>query len=96
MVHGRSRRAAWADALAAAGLPDGDCVEADFSAGSGAEATHALLDLAEPPTAIVYANDLMAMAGHVRRALAVGSPCPATSPSPASTTWSCPRTSSRR
>ena len=63
MVHGRSRRTAWADALRAPGLPEGICVEADFSAGSGAAATRQLLDLAEPPTAIVFANDLMAMAG---------------------------------
>ena len=63
MVHGRSRRTAWADALRAAGLPEGICVEADFSAESGAAATRELLDLAEPPTAIVFANDLMAMAG---------------------------------
>ena len=63
MVHGRSRREAWAKALRDAGLPPGVCVEADFSAESGAVATRTLLDLAEPPTAIVYANDLMAMAG---------------------------------
>ncbi len=63
MVHGRTRRTAWEQALRAAGLPDGICVEADFSAASGAAATRDLLDLAEPPTAIVYANDLMAMAG---------------------------------
>ncbi|MCW2759722.1 MAG: transcriptional regulator, LacI family [Nocardioidaceae bacterium] len=63
MVHGRSRRTAWAGALADAGLPEGTCVEADFSAESGAAATRTLLDLPEPPTAIVYANDLMAMAG---------------------------------
>ncbi len=63
MVHGRSRRTAWAQALAEAGLPEGICVEADFSAESGAAATRTLLDLAEPPTAIVFANDLMAMAG---------------------------------
>ena len=63
MVHGRSRRGAWEQALRDAGLPEGVCVEADFSAGSGATATATLLDLAEPPTAIVYANDLMAMAG---------------------------------
>ena len=63
MVHGRSRRTAWAQALVEAGLPEGICVEADFSAESGAAATRTLLDLAEPPTAIVFANDLMAMAG---------------------------------
>ena len=63
MVHALSRRTAWADALATAGLPAEHCVEGDFSARSGAEATHALLDLPTPPTAIVYANDLMATAG---------------------------------
>jgi DNA-binding LacI/PurR family transcriptional regulator len=63
MVHGLSRREAWSHALRDAGLPEGVCVEADFSAESGAAATRELLDLAEPPTAIVYANDLMAMAG---------------------------------
>jgi DNA-binding LacI/PurR family transcriptional regulator len=63
MAHGRSRRQAWALALREEGLPEGPCVEADFSAGSGAVATRTLLDLADPPTAVVYANDLMAMAG---------------------------------
>jgi len=63
MVHGRSRRTAWERALRDAGLPDALCFEADFSAESGAAATRHLLDLPEPPTAIVYANDLMAMAG---------------------------------
>ncbi len=63
MVHSRSRRAAWSGALAAASLPEGPCVEADFSARSGAEATGTMLDLPERPTAIVYANDLMATAG---------------------------------
>jgi LacI family repressor for deo operon, udp, cdd, tsx, nupC, and nupG len=63
MVHGRSRRHAWAEALAAAGLPEGTCVEADFSAEFGARAMDALLDLDVRPTAVVFANDLMAMAG---------------------------------
>jgi DNA-binding LacI/PurR family transcriptional regulator len=63
MVHGRSRRRAWSETLRDAGLPEGVCVEADFSAQSGAAATRTLLDLAEPPTAVVYASDLMAMAG---------------------------------
>lgn len=63
MVHGASRRAAWAAALANARLPEGPFVECDFSAEAGAAATRHLLDLPEPPTAIVYANDLMAIAG---------------------------------
>lgn len=63
MVHGRSRREAWASSLEAAGLTPGPFVEADFSAEAGAAATRQLLDLADPPTAIVYANDLMAVAG---------------------------------
>jgi DNA-binding LacI/PurR family transcriptional regulator len=62
-VHGRSRAEAWAAALEDAGLPRGRCAEADFSAQSGVRATRELLETGEPPTAIVYANDLMAMAG---------------------------------
>jgi len=63
LVHGRSRQLAWSQALEDAGLPEGVCVEADFSAESGASAMRTLLDLADPPTAVVFANDLMAMAG---------------------------------
>ena len=63
LVHGRSRQLAWSQALQDAGLPEGVCVEADFSAESGASAMRTLLDLADPPTAVVFANDLMAMAG---------------------------------
>lgn len=63
MVHGHSRRQAWSDAMKHAGLPEGPCVLGDFSAEAGAVATRQLLDLPEPPTAIVFANDLMAMAG---------------------------------
>lgn len=62
-VHGRSRRLAWVATLEAAGIAPGPFVEADFSAEAGAAATRHLLDLSEPPSAIVYANDLMAMAG---------------------------------
>jgi len=62
-VHSASRRNAWAGAITDAGLPPGTCITADFSAQDGANATAALLDLADPPTAIVYANDLMAIAG---------------------------------
>ncbi|CUR60766.1 Transcriptional regulator [metagenome] len=69
LVHGKSRRAAWARTLEKAGLPEGDCIETDFSAEEGAKATRTLLDLAQAPTAIVFANDLMAIAG---LAVAVG------------------------
>ncbi len=62
-LHGVTRRAAWEGALAAAALPPGPCVISDFSAASGADATRALLSSADPPTAIVYANDVMAIAG---------------------------------
>ena len=62
-VHGVSRRNAWASAVANAGLAPGTCITADFSAQGGADATKRLLDLREPPTAIVFANDLMAIAG---------------------------------
>ena len=38
-------------------------VEADYNAGPGAEATRELLSGSRPPTAIVYDNDVMAVAG---------------------------------
>jgi DNA-binding LacI/PurR family transcriptional regulator len=63
LVHSVSRRMAWAGAVSDAGLPPGPCITADFSAQGGANATTALLGLDLPPTAIVYANDLMAIAG---------------------------------
>lgn len=62
-VHGAGRRRAWAAALEAAGLRPGQCVEADFTAAGGAKAMHALLDDPDPPTAVVFGNDLMAIAG---------------------------------
>ena len=62
-LHGTGRRLAWEEALIAAGLRPGPVVESDFTAAGGAAATRTLLELAEPPTAIVFANDLMAVAG---------------------------------
>jgi len=62
-VHTRTRRDAWAGAVASAGLDEIPCVHSDFSPAGGAHATRQLLDSPEPPTAIVYANDLMAIAG---------------------------------
>ncbi|MFF7291101.1 LacI family DNA-binding transcriptional regulator [Microbacterium sp. NPDC008134] len=62
-VHSRVRRDAWRSELAALGLQPGAVVEADFTGAAGARATHELLDDPEPPTAIIYANDIMAIAG---------------------------------
>lgn len=62
-IHGRSRRRAWENALAAAGLAADLFQEADFTAPGGVAATETLLAREERPTAIVYANDLMATAG---------------------------------
>lgn len=62
-LHVRHRRAAWSTALADAGVDPGPLVHTDFSAGQGAAATERLLDAPAPPTAIVYANDVMAIAG---------------------------------
>lgn len=62
-LHGSRRREAWRRAVAAAGLPEGPCERSDFSAAGGAAATRALLGRDPRPTAIVYANDTMAIAG---------------------------------
>lgn len=62
-LHSRHRAQAWEAALAEAGVRPGPLVEADFTAAGGAAATRALLDAARPPTAVVYANDVMAVAG---------------------------------
>lgn len=73
-LHSSTRQDAWAQALRDCNLPAGPVVAADFSAAGGAAATEVLLDSALPPTAIVYASDLMAMAGMAtaqRRGLSV-------------------------
>lgn len=62
-VHSEVRRQAWLDEMAELGLESGPIITADFTGESGARATHELLDEARPPSAIVYANDLMAIAG---------------------------------
>ena len=62
-VHSDVRRHGWAAELRELGLTPDLVVAADFSGASGARATHELLDLPQPPTAIVYGNDLMAIAG---------------------------------
>jgi DNA-binding LacI/PurR family transcriptional regulator len=62
-VHSASRLAAWRQALRQAGVAPGPVVTADFTGKGGAAATARLLDGTDRPTAIVYANDLMAIAG---------------------------------
>jgi LacI family repressor for deo operon, udp, cdd, tsx, nupC, and nupG len=63
MIHGDHRRAVWTESMTALQL-QADLVEiADFTAAAGAHATRVLLSNADRPTAIVYANDTMAIAG---------------------------------
>ena len=63
LLHGARRRAVWSDAMTALGLAADLVVVADFSAAAGAGATRELLRGDDAPTAIVYANDAMAIAG---------------------------------
>ncbi|GAA1486881.1 LacI family DNA-binding transcriptional regulator [Brachybacterium fresconis] len=62
-VHAVARRDAFAAAMTRHGLLPDRIVEGDFTAASGRDATAALLDGDDRPTAIVYANDVMAIAG---------------------------------
>ncbi|MEJ3405801.1 LacI family DNA-binding transcriptional regulator [Rathayibacter sp. YIM 133350] len=64
LLHACRRRRAFEEAMTAAGLRV-DVVETDFSARQGATATQHLLErpASERPTAIVYSNDPMALAG---------------------------------
>jgi DNA-binding LacI/PurR family transcriptional regulator len=63
LVHSEHRRAAWQKATRRAGLSPVAMAVGDFTGLGGAKATSTLLALPEPPTAIIYANDLMAIAG---------------------------------
>ncbi|MGZ3147899.1 LacI family DNA-binding transcriptional regulator [Lentzea chajnantorensis] len=63
------------DAAFSSSVVDGVVVYGDYTAESGASATRELLGAAEPPTAIVYDNDVMAVAGaEVAGALGVAVP----------------------
>jgi DNA-binding LacI/PurR family transcriptional regulator len=62
-VHATARQEAFVTALERAGLEPVAIESGDFTAAGGTEATKRLLALPEPPTAIVYANDRMAIAG---------------------------------
>jgi DNA-binding LacI/PurR family transcriptional regulator len=61
-VHTAQRSAAFARAMADLGL-QADVLETDYSAESGARATRKLLSLPDPPSAIVYDSDLLAVTG---------------------------------
>jgi DNA-binding LacI/PurR family transcriptional regulator len=60
--HTTLRAAAFAEVAATAGL-DAVQAEADYTAEHGAETTRELLQSPGPPTAILYDNDVMAVAG---------------------------------
>lgn len=63
VAHAVVRERAWRDAMADAGLDCCESVDGGFSAEGATTATERLLDDDRPPTAIVYANDIMAIAG---------------------------------
>lgn len=61
-LHTQIKTDAFSEATGAAGV-EAVVAEADFTSEHGAEATRELFQSARPPTAIVYDNDLMAVAG---------------------------------
>ena len=62
LVHTRHRTAALIEACATAGI-EPVIVEGDYAEASGLAQTRRLLSVAEPPTAIMYDNDVMALGG---------------------------------
>ncbi|MGX7828653.1 LacI family DNA-binding transcriptional regulator [Actinokineospora sp. 24-640] len=62
LLHTRARAAALAEVCAGAGI-EPVTVEADYSEQAGVKATTQLLRAEHPPTAILYDNDVMAVAG---------------------------------
>jgi DNA-binding LacI/PurR family transcriptional regulator len=60
--HSVARSAAFFEATAELGMFPSEAL-GDYSQQSGYAATQSLLDAAEPPTAIIYDNDLMALGG---------------------------------
>ncbi|WP_067964331.1 LacI family DNA-binding transcriptional regulator [Nocardiopsis trehalosi] len=63
LLHTRARTAALVAGCREAGAPAPVVVEGDYSHEAGARLTAELLGRAEPPTAILYDNDVMAVAG---------------------------------
>ncbi|MEU4741172.1 substrate-binding domain-containing protein [Actinosynnema sp. NPDC023658] len=62
LLHTRARTTALVEGCARAGI-EPVVLEGDYSEESGAKLTTALLSAPEPPTAILYDNDVMAVAG---------------------------------
>lgn len=63
LSHAAARRKAFASGLRRAGLSSGPVITGRFTAEGGAAATRRLLSDPNPPTAVLYASDLMAIAG---------------------------------
>jgi DNA-binding LacI/PurR family transcriptional regulator len=61
--HSQVRAQAFIKTMRANDLPDAEVLETDYSWEQGAAATRSLLGRPEPPTAILFDNDLMAVAG---------------------------------
>lgn len=70
-VHARHRETAWRAALAALGADAGPVVEGDFTYAGGVRAADTLLASESGATAVMCANDLMAI-GFIARALDLG------------------------
>ena len=62
LEHTQLRIAAFREAMARQGLPEPPIIETDYSAEEGAQATRTLLSRRDRPTAILYDNDVMAVA----------------------------------
>jgi DNA-binding LacI/PurR family transcriptional regulator len=62
LEHAQARVAAFREAMARHGLPDPPVTDTDYTAEQGAQATRLLLSRRDRPTAILYDNDVMAVA----------------------------------
>ena len=63
LLHGANRTRAWTQTMTELGLAADLSTEGDFTAASGSRATRELLTGPDRPSAIVYGNDVMAIAG---------------------------------
>ncbi|MFD3684557.1 LacI family DNA-binding transcriptional regulator [Nocardiopsis sp. NPDC058631] len=63
LLHTRARTDALAEGCRAAGIADPVVLEGDYSHEEGARLTRELLGREQPPTAILYDNDVMAVSG---------------------------------